>query len=75
MRLTWNKCLPLLLLLSFARVATANEQAEKSLDRYYNNLFLGEKKTIQYNGPLAPEAIFTDEIGDLEFKDDQISSH
>ena len=75
MRLTWNKCLSLLLLLSLARVGQANESADKSLDRYYNNLFLGEKRTFQYNGPLSPEATFTDELGDWEYKDDQFSSH
>ena len=75
MGLKSTKCLSLLMLLSFYAVAIAGDSSDKTLDRYYNNLFLGEKRTHQYNGPLSPEATFLDETGDWLYQDERFYSH
>lgn len=48
---------------------------EESLGRYYQNLFLGEKKTNDYFGPLDPRTVFNEESGDLQTLDDQFKNH
>jgi hypothetical protein len=39
-------------------------------DYYYQNVFLGEKKTSNYFGPLDPRATYTDSYGQLTSLDD-----
>ncbi len=46
-----------------------------SLDRYYHSLFVGEKRTNNYAGPLDPRTIFSEEKGELTFLDDQFAGH
>lgn len=42
----------------------------KNLDVYYRDVFLGEKKTSNYSGPLDPRSIYSDYRGDLVLLDD-----
>lgn len=49
-------------------------QEREALDRYYQNLFIGEKKTANYVGALDPRSVFSDESGDLYLIDDQFAS-
>lgn len=63
--------LPVISLAKTNKDMTENE----SLDRYYHNLFLGEKKTNTYHGPLDPRATFSDENGDLWLLDDLFANH
>ncbi len=60
--------------MSLAKVDKELSEAE-SLDRYYQNLFLGEKKTNNYHGPLDPRASFSPEDGMLWLLDDQFADH
>ena len=57
----------------------AGEKTDKlesdSLDRYYQNLFLGEMKTGNYSGPMDPRAHFEEENGGLILLDDQFSEY
>lgn len=56
-------------------LAKSNEAEERdALDRYYQNLFIGEKKTSNYVGALDPRAVFSAESGDLYLLDDQFAS-
>lgn len=48
---------------------------DNSLDRYYKNLFLGEKRTVNYSGPLDARAIFSEETGSLLLLDDIYANH
>ncbi len=48
---------------------------QEHLDSYYRGLFIGEKKTQNYHGPLDPRSTFDDENGDLWLLDDQFSNH
>jgi hypothetical protein len=75
MRLNWTKCLTQFFLFLIMGNAYSSELVDKSLDRYYNNLFLGEKRTLQYNGPLSPESTFLDETGDWLSHDDRFYSN
>lgn len=43
----------------------------ESLDRYYQTLYVGEKKTSNYFGALDPRSTFSDDSGELTFLDDQ----
>ncbi len=40
------------------------------INQYYQNVFLGEKKTVNYKGPLDPRAEFSDVAGELVLLDD-----
>lgn len=42
----------------------------KNLDGYYRDVFLGEKKTSNYSGPLDPRSVYSDYRGDLVLLDD-----
>ncbi|MBY0416380.1 MAG: hypothetical protein K2Q18_19550 [Bdellovibrionales bacterium] len=42
---------------------------------YYNNIFLGEKKTQNYSGPLDPRSVYSDYSGQLILLDDLYSDH
>lgn len=42
----------------------------KKLDDYYRDVFMGEKKTINYAGPLDPRSQYSDSVGDLILLDD-----
>ena len=53
---------PLLILNGWAK--------EPVLNQYYENVYLGEKKTVNYRGPLDPRAIFSDVAGGLVLLDD-----
>jgi hypothetical protein len=74
-----NVLLLFILSLLLPSVATALVNKEigmsESLDRYYQNLFIGEKRTGNYSGPLDPRSNFNEENGDLWLLDDQFSSH
>ena len=48
---------------------------EAFLKTYYNELFLGEKKTSNYHGPLNPIARFSQDNGELILVDDLFASH
>lgn len=50
-------------------------QEKESLDRYYQHLFLGEKRTNDYFGPLDPRTVFSEENGELLTLDDQFKNH
>lgn len=65
------------LLLPVMTLAKTNfEMNERdALDRYYKNLFLGEKKTSNYQGQLDARSVFSDEAGEMSFLDEQFSSH
>ena len=43
---------------------------QNSLDKYYQNVFLGEKKTANYFGALDPRSKFDDTTGGLSFLDE-----
>lgn len=60
--------------LSLAKVDKEASEAE-SLDRYYESLYLGEKKTNTYHGPLDPRATFKAESGVQWLLDDQFEYH
>lgn len=52
------------------------ELSEKdSLEQYYHSLFLGEKRTSLYYGPLDPRSSFNRESGELWLLDDQFLTH
>ncbi len=42
----------------------------KKLDAYYRDVFLGEKKTSNYAGPLDPRSVYSDYRGDLILLDE-----
>lgn len=44
---------------------------KKALDRYYQSLFLGEKRTANYAGANDPRTLFRDDNGKLVFLDDK----
>lgn len=44
--------------------------ADQAINYYYKNVFLGEKKTANYRGPLDPRTEFSDVAGGLVFLDD-----
>ncbi|RPJ78944.1 MAG: hypothetical protein EHM20_02690, partial [Alphaproteobacteria bacterium] len=48
---------------------------KESLDRYYQSLFLGEKKTANYAGAKDPRSSFRDDSGKLAFLDDEFFGH
>lgn len=61
-----------LILPLFSGAKELNQRGEsEALDRYYHNLFLGEKKTVNYSGPNDPRASFNEESGDLRLLDEQ----
>ncbi|MGZ3788905.1 MAG: hypothetical protein ACXVLQ_10295 [Bacteriovorax sp.] len=64
-------------LLPLATMAKESKEMSEalSLDRYYQSLFIGEKKTSNYHGPLDPRAVFDEASGDLWTLDDMFSSH
>lgn len=47
----------------------------KSLDNYYRDVFLGEKKTSNYSGPLDPRSTYSDSTGNLIMLDDSFKGH
>ncbi|MBC7539161.1 MAG: hypothetical protein H7281_10090 [Bacteriovorax sp.] len=68
--------IPFLLIPAVSLAFVKKEMNEKeSLDRYYQNLFIGEKKTNNYSGPIDPRSNFSEENGELWLLDDQFSSH
>jgi hypothetical protein len=54
--------------------AISNGNDNDSLDSYYKNVFLGEKRTSNYFGPLDSRSSFSDENGDLLLLDDQFKN-
>jgi len=60
----------LLILVIFWTFHFSYAQEEVSLEKYYSHMYLGEKKTKNYSGPLDPRATFSDEIGGVVFLDD-----
>lgn len=50
-----------------------NLERSEALESYYQNLYLGERKTRNYGGPSDPRANFDEESGDLRTLDDQFS--
>lgn len=64
-------------LLPVAGLAKSNSEVTEteSLDSYYQDLFLGEKKTSNYSGALDPRAIFSDESGELLLLDNRFLSN
>ena len=67
----------LIILLPSLSIATVNKELteSESLERYYQNLFIGEKRTSNYFGPLDPRASFSEENGDLLLLDEQFKTH
>lgn len=69
--------LSLVLCLLWPEISLSNSNQDSlegnSLDRYYQNLFIGEKRTSNYHGPLDPRAKFSDKNGDLNLLDDYFS--
>ncbi len=67
----------LCLLLPLVSIAKANKDISEneSLDRYYQDLFLGEQRTSNYHGPLDARASFSDQTGELWLLDDQFTNH
>ena len=63
----------LLLSLLLPLVAVFGSESD-SLQRYYFNVFTGERKTSNYFGPIDPRATFNDENGDLWTLDDQFKA-
>ncbi|MDO9181501.1 MAG: hypothetical protein Q7U04_03790, partial [Bacteriovorax sp.] len=64
------------LLLGNSKVFASREVNESdSLNRYYQNLYIGEKKTSNYSGPNDPRSKFTDETGELGYLDDRFVNH
>jgi hypothetical protein len=49
-------------------LAQANDQ--KELTNYYHDVFLGEKRTDNYSGPLDPRSVYSDKVGTLILLDD-----
>lgn len=49
--------------------------ADNSLNDYYRDVFMGEKKTSNYMGPLDPRSTFSDSTGGLTFLDDTFKDH
>ncbi len=68
-------------LLPVVTLAKDNKEVPKelnegqSLDRYYQSVYTGEKRTNNYFGPLDPRATFNAESGDLELFDDLFSQN
>lgn len=44
--------------------------ASEGINTYYSNVFMGEKKTNNYIGPLDPRSIYSDRTGNLVLLDD-----
>lgn len=67
----------LIFILSLTSEAWANKERneKESLDRYYQNIFVGEKRTSNYSGPSDPRSDFNDGNGDLWLLDDQFNGH
>lgn len=67
-------CLFLPTLLSAKTNSAPNGQSEQEfLDRYYQSLFIGEKRTPNYQGALDPRSKFSDKTGDLRLLDDSFT--
>lgn len=65
-----------LLALTCFQVESVNSKDEKVAENYYyNNVFLGEKKTPNYMGPLDPRTQYSDDSGQLTLLDDVFSDH
>lgn len=67
----------LCLLLPVVSLAKSSQNTNEldSLDSYYMNLFIGEKRTSNYYGPLDPRSKFSDKNGELNLLDDYFSTH
>jgi hypothetical protein len=69
-----KKILPLFILfIQIQNSCFANEN--DFLDSYYNNLFLGEKKTENYVGPTDPRARLDNQNGTLKLLDDKFKEN
>lgn len=61
--------------LAIAGVITSKVSELESTDKYYKNLFLGEKKIGNYSGATDARTIFNENSGKLSFLDEQFHSH
>lgn len=60
-----------LLAVSLGLILSLNTKAEvPALNQFYKGVYLGEKKTPNYNGPLDPRAQFSETKGELVLIDD-----
>lgn len=65
----------LLVFLFFLKLNSAFAEEENSLKKYYENVFLGEKKTVNYFGPLDARTVFSEDLGNLILLDDQFKNN
>ncbi len=66
-----NKPLLSIFTLALVTLTSVPGRAENvSMNDYYRNVFMGEKKTKNYSGPLDPRSVFNDSQGNLVLLDD-----
>jgi hypothetical protein len=69
---TFNLILPLIACLISTQAISDDK---KVLSNYYEDVFLGERRTQNYSGPLDPRSTFSDSLGDLILLDDTFKDH
>ncbi|MBC7713594.1 MAG: hypothetical protein H7177_09655 [Rhizobacter sp.] len=70
---SYSKLIIMLLVCLISTQATADDN--KMLNDYYQDVFIGEKRTQNYAGPLDPRSRFNDSVGDLILLDDNFKDH
>ncbi|MBC7539698.1 MAG: hypothetical protein H7281_12820 [Bacteriovorax sp.] len=68
-----SKFFVLLLVCLVSTLAIGDDK--KKLDDYYGDVFLGERKTQNYYGPLDPRSTYSDTSGELILLDDTFKEH
>lgn len=56
--------------LSLLMLSSTVVKGSDDLNAYYRDVFMGEKKTANYSGPLDPRSVYSDYSGDLVLLDD-----
>jgi len=69
--------LSIILLLPLQTFAASTQEMSEgeALDRYYDNVYIGERKTPNYFGPLDPRSTFNSQNGELSLLDDQFKTN
>jgi hypothetical protein len=60
----------IVLLCTFFLISAVHANEQESLDKYYNDIYLGEQRTLNYYGPINPRTVYSDADGKIVFIDE-----